>query len=355
MSITSFLAVFLRLVGTVYERAAARAFLQQAGKHVEIFLPLYNWFDRRGNIRPRALQQFHLLRKMYGMEDLRSVHAGYAGQGFLLTRFFMNPADPRTQRATVQRIKSELRLLGLLRTELSISHPLLYVVHPGRREKGLGWRESFQSAVATVRAVLDDALAAGVCVSVENIYSQAGTEGIGVTFEDMNLLLTQIGKEWIERGVLGWTFDPSHALLAYSGNYDAIERDLGPLLPSCIHLHLNHPWTKKDRAGEILSEWGRGDDYHASIVRIPQRTRYWTLLKRAIKGSRVPQWKTITYEVNWAAPFLAPLFGGSPLAEVRAGYDALLRFCNSETEAFDVGAIERYIESRLEETTGAGS
>lgn len=345
--ITSFLAAFLRLIGSLYQRRAAQAFLKEAGKHVEVFLPFYNWFDEQGRVRQIALQEFRLMSRFYGMTNLRVAHAGYASQGFLLTRFYMNPADPRTQAQTVERIRRELRLLGLLRREYRIVHPLLYVLHCGRREKNLGWRESFQSAVATVRAVLDDALESGVCVSVENMHPQQGGEMIGTTLTDLGELLAQVGTEWVDRGVLGWTFDPSHALIAYSGNYDAIERDVKPLLPSCVHLHVNHPWIARDRAGQLFSEWGRGDDYHAAPVRIPHRVRFWSLVREAIAESRIPEWRTITYEVNWAVPILRPIFGGSKLPEVRIGFEALERFCNHPTERLDVPAIERYIDARL--------
>lgn len=346
--IPSFLAACLRTVGSFYQRTAAQAFLKRAGQHVEVFLPFYNWLDERGAVRQIALQEFRLLSRFYGMTDLRVTHAGYAGQGFLFARFYMNPADPRAHEATVSRIRQELKLLRLLRQEYAIPHPLLYVLHCGRREKGAGWRESVQAAVATVRAVLEDAAAAGVCVSVENMYSQPGGEAIGVTLPDLGDILAQVGTEWIDRGVLGWTFDPSHALLAYSGNYDAIERDLQPLLPSCVHLHVNHPWTRRNRGGEFLSEWKRGDDYHSAPVRIPHRTRYWSLLRETIMKSRIPAWRTITYEVNWAVPILRPVFGGSLLSEVSIGFEALERFCNHPTEHLDVAAVERYIDGRLQ-------
>jgi sugar phosphate isomerase/epimerase len=345
--ITSFLAAFLRIIGMTYDRRAARALLQGAGKHVEIFLPFYKWFGSHGDVRALALQEFRALSRFYGMQDLRAVHAGYASQGFLLARFFMNPADPRTHRQTVARMSQELKLIGLLRRELGIEHPVLYVLHLGRREKGAGWREAFQASVSAVRAVLDDALAAGACIAVENMYSQHGTESIGTTLGDLSLFLAEVGREWVDRGVLGWTFDPSHALIAYSGNYDAIERDVRPLLPDCVHLHVNHPRTTRDRAGDVFSEWGRGDDYHAAPVRIPQRARYWSLLRTAVMESRVREWRTITYEVNWEVPILRLLFGGSPLRDVRIGFEALERFCNHPTEALDVPAIERYIDRRL--------
>lgn len=345
--IPSFLAAFLRTVGVFYRRREAREFLKIVGKHIEVFLPFYNWFDEQGGIRRIALQQFHFLRKFYGMEDLRVVHAGYAGQGFLLSRFYMNPADPRSQRHVVARIKQEMRLLARLRQELALQNPLLYVLHCGQRERGTGWRESFQATVATVRAVLEDALAAGVCVSVENIYSRPNAEQIGTTLTDIGELLTKVGSAWVERGVLGWTFDPAHALIAYSGNYDAIERDLAPVVSACVHLHVNHPWTSRNRAGEIFSAWGRGDDYHSAPVGIPHRTRYWALLAETIQRSRIPAWRTLTYEVNWSVPLLKSVFGGSPLRDVRIGYEALERFCNHPTERLDVPAIERYIDARL--------
>lgn len=346
--ITSFLAAFLRTVGSVYQRRAAQSFLRQSGRHVEVFLPFYNWFDEQGAVRHLALQEFHFLRRFYGMDDLRVVHAGYPGQGFLLARFYMNPADPRTQKQVVERIRRELRLIQRLRNELQVTHPILYVLHCGRRDRAIGWRESFQSVVATTRAVLNDAAAANVCISLENLYSQPGAEAIGTTLNDIGELLEQVGREWVTRGVLGWTFDPSHALLAYSGNYDAIERDLASVVSDCVHLHVNHPRATKDRAGKLLSEWGRGDDYHAAPVNIPERARYWSLLGETIRKSRIPEWRTLTYEVNWAAPLLRPLFGGSPLSLVALGYDALDRFCNHPSEALDVPAIERYIDARLQ-------
>lgn len=331
----------------MYQRQAAQSFLKRAGRHVEVFLPFYNWFDDQGNVRRLALKEFRLLRRFYRMNDLRAVHAGYSGQGFLFARYFMNPADPRTQTQTVERIRREIRLVGQLRTQLKITHPVLYVLHCGRRERSMGWRESFQSVVATVRAVLDDAVAANVCVTLENLYSQPGAESIGIMLPDIGELLSQVGREWVDRGALGWTFDPSHALLAYSGNYDAIERDVRPLLRDCVHLHVNHPWARRDRAGKFTSAWGKGDDYHAAPIHIPHRTRYWNLLSETIKNSRIPQWRTLTYEVNWAVPLLRPLFGGSPLSTLELGYDALDRFCNHPTEALDVPAIERYIDARL--------
>lgn len=345
--ITSFLARFLYGVGLFYDRKSAQALLKLTAKNVEIFLPFFKWFGVRKEIQDRTVEEFKKLLHRYGMTDLRSFHGGYAGQGFLLSRFFFNPGDPRLLKQNIVRLRLDLRLLGKLREIFKITHPIIYVLHCGRKEKGIGREESIQATVATIRAVMEDAAAAGVCVSIENVYSHPGEEEIGTMFDGLKDILARIGQEWLDRGILGCTIDPAHALLAYSGNYEAIEKDITAVLPWCVHIHVNHPRTAKNKTGELFSEWSLGDDNHNAPVKIPNRTRYWSLLGKVIVSSKIPLWRTITYEVNWSVPLLRTIFGGSPLSEVKLGWQALDRFCNHPAERFDVPAIERYIDAEL--------
>lgn len=345
--VTTFLASFLRKIGFFFERAHSRNFLRDVGKNLEIFLPFYKWFDVKKNIRPETLTRFKKMLKEYGMTDLRSLHAGYAGQGFLLARFFMNLSDPRITKENIDRLRREISLMKILREELKINHPLIYVIHCGRREKGIGKEESLQACIASIKAVMSDAYSAGVCISVENVYSYPGEDEVGTIFGGLRDILLGVGKEWLDMGVLGWTFDPAHALLTYSGNYDVIESDIKEIMPWCGHIHVNHPRTARKRTGELFSEWSLGDDNHNAPVSIPHRTRYWNLLKTVIENSRIPLWRTITYEVNWAVPGMETIFGGSSLGEVKIGWEALDRFCNHAEERFDVSAIERYIDAQL--------
>ena len=347
VTVTTFLASFLRKFGLFYKRAPSRDFLFDAGKNLEIFLPFYKWFDAKKNVKPKTLKHFKEMLKSYGMTDLRSLHAGYAGQGFLLTRFFMNLSDPRVKKENVDRLKREIALIKVMREELEINHPVIYVIHCGRREKGIGKGESLQACIASIKAIMPDAFSAGVCISVENVYSHPGEEEVGTVLGNLQEILLGIGRKWLDNGVLGWTFDPAHALLTYSGNYDAIEADIKEILPWCGHIHVNHPRTVKKRTGELFSEWSLGDDNHNAPVLIPHRTRYWNLLKMVIENSRIPLWRTITYEVNWSVPGLETIFGGSSLKEIKIGWEALNRFCNHPEEKFDVPAIERYIDAQL--------
>lgn len=335
------------MIGFFVEHKKAFEFSKQAGKNVEIFLPFFNWFNAKSEIRQEVVEEFKQTLKRYGMADLRSFHGGYAGQGFLLSRFFMNPGDPRILKKNIQNMRREIKLLGVLRQIFKINHPLIYVLHCGRKEKGIGREESIQATVSSIKAVMEDAFSAGVCISLENTYSHPGEEEIGTFLGGLRDVIAQIGTEWIERGTLGCTFDPAHALLTYSGNYDALEKDLKELLPWFVHIHVNHPRTAKNKTGELFSEWSLGDDNHNAPVKIPHRTRYWSLLGKVIKDSKISQWRTITYEVNWAVPMLQTIFGGSPLNEVKVGWQALDRFCNHPTERFDVPAIERYIDVEL--------
>jgi sugar phosphate isomerase/epimerase len=347
VNITTFLASFLKKVGLFFERAHSHDFLRDAGRDLEIFLPFYKWFDVKNNIKPETLRRFREMLKDHGTTDLRSLHAGYAGQGFLLARFFMNLSDPRITKENIKRLKREIALMKILREELEINHPLIYVIHCGRREKGIGREESLQACIASIKAVMPDAYSSGICISIENVYSHPGEEEVGTLFGNLKDVLFGIGKEWLETGALGWTFDPAHALLTYSGNYDAIESDIKEIMPWCGHIHVNHPRTARKRTGELFSDWGLGDDNHNAPVLIPNRARYWNLLKTSIENSRIPLWRTITYEVNWAVPGLETIFGGSSLKEVKIGWEALNRFCNHPTERFDVPAIERYIDAQL--------
>lgn len=347
--ITTFLGKFLQNIGYFYQRKEAKLFIKEAGKDMEIFLPFFKWFDGSHKISSVTVRYFKKMLKKYGMSELRSFHAGYAGQGFLLERFFMNPSDPRSHRENVKRLKRELALIGELKKEFSISRPVIYVIHGGRREKGIGWEESVQACISTIKNVLPAAEKAGVCLSLENVYSHPGEEEIGTTLSSVKYILREIGLEWVEKGVLGWTFDPAHALLTYSGNYDAIERELQDLLPWCVHVHVNHPRTSRNGAGELFSEWNLGDDNHNAPVVIPHRSRYWSLLRDVIVKSRIGYHKTITYEVNWAVPFLRLIFGGSNLKEARIGWEALDRFCNHPSERFDVSKIEEFIDGKMRE------
>jgi len=345
--ITSFLARFLRVVGFFIDREQASSFSKLVGKNVEIFLPFFNWFNVKSEIRQGVIKEFKDTLEGYGMTDIRSFHGGYAGQGFLLSRFFLNPSDPRLLKQNIQNMRREIKLLGVLRETFKIEHPLIYVLHCGRKEKGIGKGESIQAAVSSIKAVMEDAYSAGVCISLENTYSHPGEEEIGTFFGGLKDILTQIGSEWVDLDVLGCTLDPAHALLTYSGNYDALEKDLEELLPWFVHIHVNHPRTARNKTGELFSEWSLGDDNHNAPINIPNRTRYWSLLGKVITSSKISSWRTITYEVNWAVPMLQAIFGGSPLNEVRVGWEALNRFCNHPTEKFDVPAIERYIDAQL--------
>jgi len=347
ISITTFLAMFVRNAGSFYSTKEANSFLGLASNNLELFIPFFKWFDQKGKIRKIALDNFYKLLKGFGMTDIRSVHAGYSGQGFLLSRFFMNPADPRVSKQTSERIYREIELLGIIKRELKIEHPVLYVLHAGRKEKGISRAESVQSLVAVVRSVMEVAQKSGVCVTIENVFSYPGEEALGTILDEVADVLKQIGTEWIDKGVLGWTFDPAHALIAYSGNYDAIERDIKSILPFCNLIHVNHPKTTQKRRGEFLSQWGTGDDNHTAPLKIPRRTRYWNLMKEVILNSKISSLFTVTYEVNWAIPGLGFIFGGSKLSEVRLGLLALDRFCNHPQERFDVPAIERYIDAHI--------
>lgn len=345
--ITSFLARTLIIFGKYFNRKKVRNFLQYAAKDVEIFLPFYKWFDVKKEVRSEIVNEFRKVLREYGMSDLRSFHAGYSGQGFLLTRFYMNPSDPRMVKENTDRLKREIGLIGKLRQEFHIDHPIIFVLHCGRKEKGIGREESILACISVLKAVLKEAEDHGVCLSVENVFSEPGQEEIGTVFSGLRRIIQDIGQEWVEKGVLGCTLDPAHALLTYSGNYDAIEKDLVEILPFLVHIHVNHPRTAVNRAGKIFTEWSAGNDDHTAPVKIPERNRYWSFLGKAIQGSKISKWRTLTYEVNWAVPIFRVMFGGSNIDEVRIGWQALDRFCNHPTEAFDVPAIERYIDAQL--------
>lgn len=346
LCITSLLSTSVRILAPVIGIQNAKAFLRDTGGNVEIFLPFYNWHGKNGTIRPTAFSMFRFFRQLYGAKGLRVMHAGYADQKFLTfkKRFFLNIADPRSREENVRRLRSELAVIKKLRHKYSIATPVLYVLHFGRVEKGISRSVAHETVVSVVRDIMPDAQKSGVCITTENVYSMSGYEHVGVLLPQVGDILHRIGTEWVDRGVLGWTFDLAHALLAYQGNYNAIERDLLPILPLCVHVHVNHPRTIRSRSGKALSKWGRGDDYHVAPVIIPRRELFWNLLRSTIVKSRIPQWKTLTYEVGLEVPVLHSLTGGSSFREVRLGYSALNRFCNHQEEAFDVDAICRYLD-----------
>jgi len=337
----------LIIFGKYFDKKKVQDFLKYAVKDVEIFLPFYKWFDTKKEVRQEIIGEFGKVLEEYGMSGLRSFHAGYSGQGFLLTRFYMNPSDPRLVKENIERLTREIKLIGRLREEFQVSHPIIFVLHCGRREKGIGREESIFACVSVLKAVLKVAEDAGVCLSIENVFSEPGQEEIGTIFSGLKGIIQDTGQEWVEKGVLGCTLDPAHALLTYSGNYDAIEKDLAEILPFLIHIHVNHPRTAVNRAGKIFTEWSAGNDDHTAPVKIPDRGRYWSFLGRVIQGSKISKWRMLTYEVNWAVPILRVMFGGSNIDDVRIGWQALERFCNHPQEKFDVPAIERYIDAEL--------
>lgn len=332
--------MFVRNVGFFYSRAEAKSFLRLAGSNLELFVPFFKWFDQKGRIRKIAMNDFYKFLKGFSMTDVRSVHAGYSGQGFLLPRFFMNPADPRTQKQTANRVCREMELLGEIKKELKIEHPILYVLHAGRIEKGISREKSKQTLVEVVKSVMEAAQKSGVSVSIENIFSCTKENNLGTALGEVGDILRGIGKEWTQNGTLGWTFDLAHALIAYDGDYDAIERDIKDVLPFCNLVHVNHP--KLLKTGK--NKW---DDHHSAPVKIPNRARYWNLVKSVILGSKISSFFSVTYEVNWAVPGLEFIFGGSRLSEASLGLKALDHFCNDPQEKFDVPALERYIDERL--------
>ncbi len=348
IGITTFLAMSLRILGPVFSIREAKAFLREAGKNIELFVPFYQWFGKKGELDNLAIRQYRFLQRAYGIEKLNVVHAGYSGRGAYSKRFFMNPANSALKKSTIEKIRGELNLIGLLRRELKIDNRIIYVLHPGVIEPGDPVRRAEKSCADIMRSVEEDARRNGVCVSIENLYSYHDERQLGSELGEIGDILGMLDPSDIEDGVFGWTYDLAHSLISYGGDYDIIRKEARPLFKYCVQLHINHPRIER-HGGRLKSEWDEEDDHHLAPVLMPMRNQYWSLMAEAINKSRVPEWRTLTYEVNWGMPVIRKLAGGSPLRHVIIGYHALRHFLEDPAEMLDASAIERYIDERLAE------
>lgn len=340
--LTSFLAGSLKWAGPLCAPRAAAAFLERAGREREVFLPFfYRWFDERQWAQDQALRLMRVAEAHERIVPPRVFHAPFAGRYGPFTRAqYRDLADPDRLRDHQEALRRECAFFGRVRAEFGIVGPLLYILHLGRR-RGRGPSETLATALEAIRPAVEVAHEHGVILSIENVADRPGdAEYAGGRLTEIQDALGHLGGE---RAPVGWTFDVSHALLAYRGDVAAVLRDLGPLLPSLVHIHINAPRF-------YPSEISWGDRHEAPTEGFRP---LWDLFGAALMSPRFREFRTVTYEVNWAAPFLNPLVGGSPLAAVARGYDLVRRVAAGALGTLDAEAPVPYTLERAGATVPA--
>lgn len=327
--ITSYLTGLLKYAGPVCAPRAAAAFLERAGREREVFLPFfYRWFDHRQWAQDHALRLIKVAVAREGITPPSVFHAPFPGRrhGTISRNYYRDLADPsrvEEHRAALQR---ECAFLGRVRKEFGIQEQMVYILHLGLR-RGEGEDTALRAALAAIQPAVEDAREHGVVLAPENVADRSGsTEHLGARLPEIGEVLDRLGRAQSD-APLGWTFDLSHALLAYRGDAEAITRDLKTLLPYLVHIHINTPRF-------YPSEQPWADRHEAPTEGFRP---LWDLFRLALNSPRFRAFGGITYEVNWAAPFLNPLVGGSDLAAVVAGYDLV---CRTAAEAF--GTSDEY-------------
>ncbi len=325
--LTSFLVGLLKRAGPFFAPKASRQFLVEAGSKREVFLPFfYRWFDERPWAQDRALRLLAASFRHDSASPPRAFHAPYASRRGPYGRgFYRDLADGRRMRHHQDVLRRECAFLGRLRRAFGISRRMLYIVHLGRRN-GRSPAEALGVSLEVLKGVLEHAYEAGVVLALENVADRSGDEDpVGARLTEVEDALGTLGSRSTDKTpAVGWTFDISHALLAYRGDHERISQDLRRMLPLLVHLHVNAP-----RFYPSEEPWA--DRHEAPTEGFPP---LWNLFRLACSSARFREFRNVTYEVNWAIPLLNPLLGGSRLPAVVNGYrlvtkaaeDALARF-----------------------------
>lgn len=344
--LTSFLVGELKYLGPLCSpRGLARDFLRSAGRTREVFLPFfYRWFDGRTWVQDHALRL--LLRSIAreGLAPPRVFHAPFAGRHGPYSRgHYRDLTDPRRLREHQAALQQECRFLGRLRREAGIQERMTYVLHLGRRHERTV-QEALEVAIAAVEPAVAVAHEEGVVLALENIGEQTGDdESVGNRLMDIEGALNRLGRGQSNAPV-GWTFDISHALLVYRREPEALFTDLQCLLPSLVHIHINAPrWVPENLV------WA---DRHQAPADSDRAV--WELFRVALGSRRFREFRSITYEVNWAAPALNPLIGGSPLRAVVQGHERVARIATETLGRLDEAPDRRYAVASRDEAAGAG-
>lgn len=307
----SFLVGTLKTLGPLFATRLARQFANEYGKEREAFLPfVYDWRDERPGAQEVALKRLRDRRDHEHIPVSRVFHAPYLAKRFAPARYWRNLADPRTLRSHSDALQRECRFLGRLRKEFGIAERIIYVVHLGfRGDRRV--EDVIRTVVAALEPTLPVAQEAGVILAIENVAERfGGLEYVGGTLAEIEDAIGMLGGGERADAPVGWTWDFTHALLAYRGDVPAVKRAAAPLLPALVHLHINAPHRHKGN-----DRWG---DRHEAPTEDDQDV--WELLRLACASRRFQDFRTITYEVLWATALFRPLIGGSHLDAVIHGH-----------------------------------
>ncbi len=331
--LSSFLVGELKWAGPLLAPRAAAAFLETAGRQRELFLPFfYRWFDDRAWAADQALRLIRILVAREGIVPPRAFHAPFAGRYGMHRGYYRDLADPRRSAEHAIHLARECRFLGRVRRELGIRERLLYVLHLGLRQ-GRPVGEAVAVAVSALRPAVEVAANEGVVLAIENVADRSGDQhSVGARLPEVEEAILRLHIEGPDAPV-GWTFDISHALLGYRGDVGAITTDLRRMLPHLVHLHVNTP-----RFYPSEEPWADRHEAPTEGFR-----PLWDLFRTALGSSRFQEFGTVTYEGSWAAPFLNPIVGGSPLAAVVRGYRLVERIAADVLTSLESESVSRIL------------
>lgn len=306
----SFLVGQLKYAGPLFAPRAAAAFLETAGRRREVFLPFfYRWFDKREWAQDQALRLIEASVAREHIEPPQVFHAPFPGRYRVSRGHYRDLADARRGVEQAVHLQRECRFLGRMRRALGIRGRILYILHLGLR-RGRPVSEALAVAVSAIRPAVAVAATEGIVLAVENVADRSGDqESLGSRLPEVAEALQRL-TEGSAGAPVGWTFDISHALLGYRGDAGAIAADLRQMLPFLVHLHVNAPRF-------YPSEQPWADRHEAPTEGFRP---LWDLFRSALGSARFQEFRTVTYEVNWATSFLNPLIGGSSLGAVMRGY-----------------------------------
>jgi hypothetical protein len=237
----------------------------------------------------------------------------------------MNAAVPEKLGDNVARLHREFSLLQHLRErQQGTPERFIFVLHGGQHPPGQA-RQGKETLLKLLERILPAARQAGVTLALENTHGRRGMREtvVGGRIAQLGELFSCLPAHWRKEGWLGWTFDPSHALIHYQGETKVITRELKALAADCVHVHLNFPRLIRRPDGSFY--WRPSNDAQRARVVPPFDKAWWQWLRILYEKGQLAERGVVTLEVIWAPRGMRWRYG-SPLRDIELLVHQVRRF-----------------------------